>query len=78
MQFIEQCLQKLKLPHSFIMFLAFSEFKLCFSVSSFLIAIKLKKGHGRATEASGFREIEVDAEEHLINLLNPPKDWKLK
>jgi hypothetical protein len=75
---MEQCLQKPHLPHSLMMLLAFSEFRRLLKFSSFLIAIRVKKGHGKAIEASGFREIVVDAEEHLINLLNPPKDWNLK
>ena len=78
MQFTEQCLQKFHLPHSLMMLLTFSEFKLFLKVSSFLISIRVKKGQGKAIEALGFREIVVDAEEHLMNLLNPPKDWNLK
>ena len=61
-----------------MIFLAFSEFRLSFSGSSFGIVIRVKNGQGKVTEASGFKEIEVDAEEHLINWLNPPIDWKLK
>ena len=61
-----------------MIFLALSVFMPCHIFSSFLIFIIVKKGQGSATEASGFREIEVDAEEHLMNLLNPPMDWKLK
>ena len=56
------------------MFLAFAEFKRFLKFSFFLIVISVKKGQGNAIEASGFREIVVDAEEHLINLLNPPKE----
>ena len=74
MQFIEQLLQKLKLPHSSMIFLAFIEFKACLSFSSLFMVIRLKKGQGRAMEASGLRDMEVEADEHLINLLNPPLD----
>ena len=60
------------------MLLAFSEFRPFVRDSFFSIFIKVKKGQGRATDASGFRETVVDAEEHVINLLKPPKDWNLK
>ena len=75
---MEQCLQKSHSPHCLMMLLAFSEFRRFLRFSSFLIVIRVKKGQGKAMEALGFREIVVDAEEHLINLLNPPKDWNLK
>ena len=75
MQFMEQFLQKSHLPHLSIILLASAEFIRFLKFSFFLIAIKVKKGQGKVIEASGFREIVVDAEEHLINLLNPPKDW---
>ena len=75
---MEQCLQKSHSPHSLMMLLAFSEFRRFLRLSSFFIVIRVKKGQGKAMEALGFREIVVDAEEHLINLLNPPKDWNLK
>jgi len=74
MQFIEQYSQKSHLPHCSIMLLAFSDFRRFLRFSSFLISIRVKKGQGKATEASGFREIVVDADEHLMKLLNPPKD----
>jgi hypothetical protein len=78
MQFIEQSLQKSHLPHSFLIVLAFSEFNMLLSFSVFSIFIRVKKGQGNATDPSGFSEIVVDAEEHLITLLNPPKVWNLK
>ena len=56
------------------MLLTSAEFKLFLKFSFSLIAISVKKGQGNAIEASGFREIVVDAEEHPMNLLNPPKD----
>lgn len=71
---MEQPSQKFHLPHLLIIFLTFVEFKLFLKSSFSLIAIKVKKGQGNAIEASGFREIVVDAEEHLMTRLNPPKD----
>ena len=73
MQLIEQFLQKSILPHWSMTHLDFSEFRLFFRFSSFLISTRVKNGQGKTTEASGFREIVVEADEHLITLLNPPK-----
>ena len=73
MQFTEQFLQKSHLPHSLIMVLTFSVFSPSRRFSSFLILIRVKKGQGKAAEASGFRETVVEADEHLMKLLNPPE-----
>ena len=78
MQFIEQSLQKSHVPHSFMMSLTFSDFRPFIRLSCLSICIRVKKGQGKAIEASGFKETVVDAYEHLIRLLKPPKDWNLK
>jgi len=75
---IEQPLQKFHLPHLLMILLASVEFKRFLKFSFLPTVINVKKGQGKATEASGFREIVVDAEEHPIILLNPPRDWNLK
>ena len=78
MQLMEQGLQKSHLPHFSIILVASSEFKPFFIDWFFSIFINVKNGQGRAIDASGFRDIVVDAEEQAINLLKPPKDWNLK
>ena len=74
MQLIEQFLQKSHLPHSLMIPFTPSDFRPSFRFSPFLISINVKKGQGKVTEASGFREIVVEAEEHPMNLLNPPDE----
>ena len=78
MQFIEQLLQNSHVPHSSIMVCTFSDFREVFRFSSFFMVINVKKGQGNATEASGFREMVLEADVHLMTLLNPPRDWNLK
>ena len=70
-------MQKSHSPHFLMILLASVEFKRLPKSSFFSTFIRVKKGQGKATEASGLREIVVDAEEHPINLLNPPKAWNL-
>ena len=77
MQFIEQFLQKSHLPHSLTSVFIFFVLKASDIFWLFLIFKIVKKGQGKAIEASGFNEIVVDAEEHQMTLLNPPKDWNL-
>lgn len=78
MQFIEQFLQKFNLPHSLIILAAFSELRPFLRFSVLPISMRVKKGQGKVMDALGFREIVDDAEEHLINLLNPPLDLNFK
>jgi hypothetical protein len=73
MQFTEQFLQKSHLPHSLMIVLAFSVSNPSRNFSSFSIFIRVKKGQGKAAEPSGFKEMVLDADEHLMKLLNPPE-----